>query len=42
MSVRKNIRKTADLKPGMVIYDVYESAPVTVDEKVLAELVRIK
>ena len=38
----KNIRKTADLKPGMVIYDVYESAPVTVDEKVLAELVRIK
>ena len=38
----KNIRKTADLKPGMVIYDVYESAPVTVDEKVLAELIRIK
>ncbi len=37
----KNIRKTADLKPGMVIYDIYESAPVTVDEKVLAELRRL-
>lgn len=38
----KNIRKTADLKPGMVIYDIYESAPVTVDEKVLSELDRVK
>ena len=37
----KNIRNTADLKPGMVIYDIYESAPVTVDEKVLAELRRL-
>lgn len=37
----KNIRKTADLKPGMVIYDIYESAPVTVDEKALSELRRL-
>ncbi len=34
----KNIRKTNDLKPGMVIYDIYESAPVTVDEAVIERL----
>ncbi len=34
----KNIRKTNDLKPGMVIYDIYESAPVTVDEAVINRL----
>ena len=31
----KNIRKTNDCKPGMVLYDVYETAYVTVDEKSL-------
>ncbi len=34
----KNIRKTNDLKPGMVIYDIYESAPVTVDEEIIGRL----
>jgi len=34
----KNIRKTNDLKPGMVIYDTYESAAITVDEDVIASL----
>ncbi len=35
----KNIRKTNDLKPGMVIYDIYESAPVTVDDAVIEKLI---
>ncbi|MBQ8604635.1 MAG: NFACT family protein [Oscillospiraceae bacterium] len=34
----KNIRKTNDLKPGMVIYDIYESAPITVDDAVIERL----
>ena len=34
----KNIRKTNDLKPGMVIYDIYESAPITVDDAVIEKL----
>ncbi len=34
----RNIRKTNDLKPGMVIYDIYESAPVTVDDAVIERL----
>ena len=34
----KNIRKTNDLKPGMVIYDIYESAPVIVDDAVIEKL----
>ena len=37
----KNIKKTNDLKPGMVIYHTYESAPVTVDEKVISKLRRV-
>lgn len=37
----KNIKKTNDLKPGMVIYHIYESAPVTVDEKVISKLRRV-
>lgn len=38
----KNIRKTNDLKPGMVIYDTYESAAVTVDEAVISSLEIVK
>lgn len=38
----KNIRKTNDLKPGMVIYDVYESSPVTVDCDVIERLIERK
>ncbi len=34
----KNIRKTNDLKPGMVIYDIYESAAIVPDEKIIEEL----
>lgn len=34
----KNIRKTSDLKPGMVIYDIYESAAIVPDEKMIEEL----
>ena len=34
----KNIRKTNDLKPGMVIYDTYESAAIVVDDDVIAKL----
>lgn len=34
----KNIRKTNDLKPGMVIYNEYESAAVTVDSRVIERL----
>lgn len=34
----KNIRKTSDLKPGMVIYDIYESAAIVPNEKIIAEL----
>ena len=38
----KNIRKTNDLKPGMVIYDTYESAVVTPDMDVIGKLERVK
>ena len=38
----KNIRKTNDLKPGMVIYDTYESAVVTPDMEVINRLERLK
>ena len=34
----KNIRKTNDLKPGMVIYDTYESAAIVVDDEIIAKL----
>jgi len=34
----KNIRKTNDLKPGMVIYDTYESAVITPDMEVISNL----
>ena len=34
----KNIRKTNDLKPGMVIYDTYESAAIVVDDAVIEKL----
>ena len=34
----KNIRKTNDLKPGMVIYDTYESAAIVVDDAVIEML----
>lgn len=33
----RNIKKTNDLKPGMVIYDHYETAYITVDESKLPE-----
>jgi len=38
----KNIKKTNDLKPGMVIYDTYESAVITPDMDVIGKLERIK
>ena len=38
----KNIKKTNDLKPGMVIYDTYESAVITPDMEVINKLERIK
>ena len=38
----KNIKKTNDLKPGMVIYDTYESAVITPDMEVIGKLERIK
>ncbi|MEG2927957.1 MAG: NFACT RNA binding domain-containing protein [Oscillospiraceae bacterium] len=34
----KNIKKTGDLKPGMVIYDTNESAYVTPDMQIIAKL----
>ncbi|MBR4035439.1 MAG: NFACT family protein [Oscillospiraceae bacterium] len=34
----KNIRKTNDLKPGMVIYDTYETAYIAPDEEIIAKL----
>lgn len=34
----KNIRKTGDLKPGMVIYDTYETAYITPDMKIIESL----
>lgn len=37
----RNVRKTGDLKPGMVLYDPYETALVTPDEQ-LAEKLRVK
>ncbi|MEG1380982.1 MAG: NFACT RNA binding domain-containing protein [Ruthenibacterium sp.] len=37
----KNVRKTGDLKPGMVLYDPYETAVVTPDAA-LAEQLRMK
>ena len=38
----KNIKKTNDLKPGMVIYDTYESAVITPDMEVIDSLERLK
>lgn len=38
----KNIKKTNDLKPGMVIYDTYESAVITPDMEVINSLERLK
>lgn len=37
----KNIKKTNDLKPGMVIYDTYESAVVTADMDVINSLEKL-
>ncbi len=37
----KNIKKTNDLKPGMVIYDTYESALITPDMEVIGNLKRL-
>lgn len=37
----KNIKKTNDLKPGMVIYDTYESAVITPDMEVIGNLKRL-
>jgi predicted ribosome quality control (RQC) complex YloA/Tae2 family protein len=34
----KNIRKTNDLKPGMVIYDTYETAYIAADPQVIEKL----
>ena len=34
----RNIRKTGDLKPGMVLYEKYETAYVTPDPQVLKKL----
>ncbi len=34
----KNIKKTNDLKPGMVIYDTYESTAITPDMEVIKNL----
>ncbi|MBR2503352.1 MAG: NFACT family protein [Oscillospiraceae bacterium] len=38
----KNIKKTNDLKPGMVIYDTYESAVITPDMDIISSLERLK
>ena len=38
----KNIKKTNDLKPGMVIYDTYESAVITPDMEIINSLERLK
>ena len=37
----KNIKKTNDLKPGMVIYDTYESAVITPDMEVINSLKKL-
>lgn len=37
----KNIKKTNDLKPGMVIYDTYESTVITPDMEVINKLEKI-
>ncbi|MBQ3393795.1 MAG: NFACT family protein [Oscillospiraceae bacterium] len=34
----RNIRKTGDLKPGMVIYDTYETVHISADPRILARL----
>ncbi len=36
----KNIKKTNDLKPGMVIYDNFKTAYITVDEEAIGNLER--
>ena len=36
----KNIRKTGDLAPGMVLYEHYETAYITPDAAVLEELTK--
>ena len=38
----KNIKKTNDLKPGMVIYDTYNTAYISPDTDVIGRLKRIK
>ena len=37
----KNIKKTNDLKPGMVIYDTYESTVITPDMEVINSLEKL-
>jgi predicted ribosome quality control (RQC) complex YloA/Tae2 family protein len=34
----RNIRKTGDLKPGMVIYDTYETVHIAADPRILARV----
>ena len=34
----KNIRKTGDLKPGMVLYEKYETAYITPDPSLMDKL----
>ena len=36
----KNIRKTSDLAPGMVLYEHYETAYITPEQSVLEELAK--
>ena len=38
----KNIKKTNDLKPGMVIYDTYNTSYISPDMDVIDRLKRIK
>ncbi len=37
----KNIKKTNDLKPGMVIYDNYETAFITQDDEIIKNITKI-
>ena len=34
----KNIRKTGDLKPGMVLFEKHETAYITPDDEILRKL----
>lgn len=38
----RNIKKTSDLKPGMVIYDKYETAYITADTEALEKIEKVK